>query len=315
MKITKLSFHMIFLFLVLSLVFGYFLLLYTKSGDLLNLSIGMMILWAILLPLLSSIPYSFGYIICLPSPIFGTWLLLMVQTEKYVILFNYLRMLEFLLSFLLVFAVHVLTRGRTMFWKIPMASISRYSVAAISTMFLVLGFMLSNPSAFKLDAPSEIFYFSVVLLAYIASSMLYINSSYRLYVLSKRLGVLNLESELSKIWTAIEKKFPNSKNDLDMLQYYFYESLRSFLEGDFERSFIWGYKVIREKTIVDPLKYVDDKRTNKKQSFSDIRNTLEHSRRKGHVDTSKIRQIVKNLFHDCLDLLEREFVFIKKVSE
>lgn len=74
-----------------------------------------------------------------------------------------------------------------------------------------------------------------------------------------------------------------------MLQYYFSESFRSFLEGDFEKSLIWGYKVIREKTIVDPLEYVDDKRTNK-PSFGHIRNTLMHPRREGHIETDKIRR-------------------------
>jgi len=34
----------------------------------------------------------------------------------------------------------------------------------------------------------------------------------------------------------------------------------------------------------------------------------------GHVDSNKIRQIIKNLFGDCSDLLEREFVFIKEVA-
>ena len=39
-----------------------------------------------------------------------------------------------------------------------------------------------------------------------------------------------------------------------------------------------------------------------------------HSRREEeHTETRKIRIITKNLFNDCLDLLEREFVFIEKV--
>jgi hypothetical protein len=272
------------------------------------------IFWAILLPIISSFPYGINYFICLPSPIFGTWLLLLLVLGKYANLSIYSILLSFLGSSLLVFIIHVLTRRRTMLWKIPMVSISRAGIASISVIFLALGMMLINPSIVILDTPSGIFYFAVIVFAYVTSSMLYINSSYRLFVLSNRLSVFNLERVLSEIFTDIKEKFPNGQRDLEVLQYYFYESLRCFLEGNFEKSLIWGYKVIREKTVVDPLEYIDDKRMNK-PSFSDIRNTLEHSTRKGHLDANRISQVIRNIFEDCLDLLEREFIFIRKVSE
>jgi len=238
----------------------------------------------------------------------------MVLIEKYFFLVGYLRLLAFILSLLIVSFFHVLTRKRTMFLRIPMASLSRSSIAAISSILLFFGLMLVSPSTFRLDMANEIFYFSVVLLSYIALSMLYINSSYRLFALSNRLGTLNLENELSRIWNEIQRKYPERHEDLDLLEYYFSESLRCFLEGDIEKGYDWGYKVIREKTIVDPLKHVDDKRTDR-PSFGDIRNTLMHSRREGHVDKRKINQIRKNLFGDLLDLLEREFILIKRISE
>lgn len=237
----------------------------------------------------------------------------MILIEKYVNLSIYLMYLGLFSALFLVYIFHALTRGRTMFWKLPMASLARSGVAAVSVMLLGLGVVVFNPSVVVLDSTTELFFFSIVLLTYVGSSMLYINFSYRLFVLSNRLNVLHLEKVLSRIWKKIEKKYPNQRRDLDLLQYYFDESLRSFLEGDFEKSLISGYKVIREKTIVDPLEYIDDKRTNK-PSFGHIRNTLMHPRREGHIETDKIRQIIRNLFNDCLDLLEREFIFIKKIS-
>ena len=315
MEITRQSFRLMSSFLIIVLVFLYFIFWYFQTErNLFELSIGIAIFWAILLPVFSYLPYSFSYIVLLPSPIFGAWILIMTLIEKYAILLSYFRLLAFILSLLLVLTFHALTRRRTMFWKIPMASLSRSSIAAVSLIFFVMGIMLVNPSAFGLDITTELFYFLTLLLGYIASSMLYINYSYRLFVLSNRLNRLHLENALLARWREIEAKYPNQHRDIDLLQYYFGESFRCFLEGDFEKSFIWGYKVIREKTVVDPQEYVDDKRADK-PSFSEIRNTLEHSRRRGHVDTSKIRQIVKDLFSDCLDLLEREFVFIEKVSE
>lgn len=308
---TRQSWYLMLLFLILIFTFSYFALLYLQTRA--NLFLGIAILWAILLPVLSSFPYSFSYILSLPSPIFGTWILVMILIEKYVNLSIYLMCLGLFSALFLVYIFHALTRGRTMFWKLPMASLARSGVAAISVMLLGLGVIVVNPSAVVLDSTVELFFFSTVLLTYVGSSMLYINFSYRLFVLSNRLNVLHLENDLSTIWKEIEKKHPNQRGDLDLLQYYFSESLRSFLEGDFEKSLIWGYKVIREKTIVDPREYVDDKRPNK-PSFGDIRNTLMHSRREEHIEAGKIRQIIKNLFNDCLDLLEREFIFIKKIS-
>jgi hypothetical protein len=279
-----------------------------------NVYLGIALIWAILLPVLYVFPYNFSYFLCLPSPILGAWLLITVQIEQIVGFSLYLPLISMATSFSLVLVFHFLTRKRAMLWNLPMATLSRIGMASISVIFLLLGFMIINPSAMVLDMKTRLFYFMLVLLAYICSSMLYVNYSYRQFVISNRLNVLRFEEKLSKIWMNINKKFPDKQNDVNLLQYYFYESLRGFLEGNYEKSFIWGYKVIREKTLVDPCKYINDKRTNK-PSFSDIRNTLEHSRRKGHVDTLKIRRILKNIFDDCVDLLEREFNFIKKLAE
>lgn len=309
---TKQSWYIVLLFGILILALLYFALTSLQTQT--NFFLGIVILWAILLPVLSSFPYSINYIISLPSPIFGTWFLLLLALGKYANLSIYLMLLSLLGSFLSVFIIHVLTRHRTMLWKISMATISRSGIASISVIFFALGMMLINPSIVMFDTPSGIFYFAVIVFAYIASSMLYINSSYRLFVLSNRLGVFHLEGALSEIWADIKRKLPDGQRELEVLQYYFYESLRCFLEGNFEKSLIWGYKVIREKTVVDPLEYIDDKRMNK-PSFSDVRNTLEHSTRKGRLDANRISQVIRNIFEDCLDLLEREFIFIRRVSE
>jgi hypothetical protein len=319
MKITRQSLYPITFLLTMIFVVTYFLLWYLQSPrNLFALSIGIEVYWAILLPILSTLPYSFSYFLCLPSPIFGTWILIMILMEKYVFPADYFavyfRLLAFFLSLSIVLLFHILTRARTMFWKFPLATLSRLSIAAVSVVFLVFGIILVSPSTFRLDMPSEFFYFFVILFGYIASSMLYVNSCYRSYVLSNRLGVLNLTNQLTRIWNTIEKRYPDKQKDLDLLQYYFSESLRCFLEGDIEKSYDWGYKAIREKTLADPLAFVDDKRENK-PSLGEIRNKLMHSRRGGHTETTEIRRIRKNLFTDCLDLLEREFVFIKKVSE
>lgn len=219
------------------------------------------------------------------------------------------------LSFVFVTSFHILTRKRTMFWKLPMSSLSRLGIATSSVIFLILTMAVISPPILGVNPQSEFFFLAVGIFGYMATSMLYVNSSYRLYLLSNRIGTSNLDKLMSEKWNNIEKKFSSEQKDVDILRYYFNESLTSFLDGNFEKSFVWGYMVIREKTIVDPTEFVDDKREGK-SSFAEIRTTLQHSRRGGtHIETERIRKVMKNLSDDALDLLEREISLINKVAE
>jgi len=234
--------------------------------------------------------------------------------EKYFGFSLHMMISALFLSLIVVGAFHVLTRRRAMVWRISMTSLGRTSSAVTSFLFFGVAVILVNPAAFVLETAQGFVLFSATLMGYIGSSLLYLNSSYRLFAVSSRLNVLHFEKELAKNWDKIERIYPNQQRDRDLLKHYFDESFQYYLEGNFESSLIWGYKVIREETVVDPLEYVNDRRINK-PSFGDIRNTLMHSRRRGHVDPSRIKEIRKNLFHDCLDLLEREFLLIKRIAE
>jgi hypothetical protein len=290
----------------------YFAWIYLQTQA--NLFLGIVLLWAILPPIFSNLPYSFKFALILPAPIFGAWYLFIVAFGKLGLLSSYSIILAPFLSIFVVYTFHFLTRSRVMFWKIPLASLSRTGIGAISAMFIPIGVMLMDSEALKLSIQNSVLYFVIVLFAYVASSMLFVNSSYRYYVLCNRLKTYNVEKCLEQTWEKIKRRFPEKEKDFELLQYYSSESFRAFLEGDYEKSLIWGYKVIHEPTVVDPVLYVDDKRLNK-PSFSDVRNTLEHSRRRGHVDTKKIRQIMRGLFDDSLDMVERETILLKKIAE
>ena len=259
-----------------------------------NLWFGITLLWAILPPVLFGFPQSFKYILILPSPVLGTWFLLMFAMLRFGLISGYSIIGTFVLSVAIVLLFHVLTRMGAMFWRIPIASVSRNSVAIVSIFFIFFGVMLVTPTPIPMGDTSLIFYFVVTLIAYVATSMLFLNSSYRLFTLSKRVKNGNLEKTLEKTWANIETKYSGQIDDCSMLQLYFYSSYRAFIDGDYEKSLIWGYKVIREPTVVDPTALVDDDRIGK-PSFSEIRNTLEHSRRKGHVKKEDIRKILQGV--------------------
>ena len=311
-NMKKLSQYTFLLLLILIIVLLYAAIIFLQTST--SVFLGIVILWAIILPVLSNFDYSFIYVISLPAPIFGTWFLLTSLFVKFFDYSVYWAALTPLLSVLLVFVFHMATRRSTMFWKVSKSNLSRGSIGGASVIFIFFGMVVLNPSVFSLNFSGVLFYFSVALLAYIASSMLYSNYHYRLFTLSSRIGVTNLKGKLRQFFANIEEKFSNQENDVEMLRYYVRESLFSYLDGDFERSYVWGYKVIRESTAVNPTEYVDDKREGL-CSFSEIRNTLQHSRRKGHVDANEVRLTIKNLYKDCIDLLEREFELVKKIAE
>lgn len=301
----------LFIVLFVVLVYSFFVFLQNQTSWFLIISI----IWAALLPIISDFPYSAIYSVSIPAPFFGTLFGLMSLIQKYIGLSVAWFLLAVLVSFSLVIGFHIGTRKRAMFWRFHMSSFSRLSVATSSVIFLALAMAIIYPSILATSPQTEFFYFTVAILGYIATSMLYINSSYRRYVLSNRIGTQNLEKFLSEKLKSIEVKFSPEQQDVDILRYYFQESYDSFLEGNYEKSFVWGYKVIREKTVVNPAEFVDDKREGK-PSFSEIRNTLQHSRRDDkHVNTERIRKVMKNLSDDALDLLEREITFIEKVAK
>lgn len=310
MDMSKQDWLAIVILMALIFTAGYFTLIFAKTQT--NLLLGITLLWAILPPILSNLPYSFKYVLILPSPIFGSWFLLITASVGFGFLFPYWLILAPIFSLLIVMISHVLTRGRVMVWKIPLVSLSRTSLAMVSVFFILFGVILMSPSQLLFDTPTLISAVAVVFVAYVALSMLLLNSSYRLFVLSRRVNTQNLDKDLETIWSRIEKKFPQNP-DCQLLQYYFDTSYTAFIEGDYEKSLMWGYRAIREPTIVDPKKYVDDKR-GEKQSFSDIRNTLEHSRRKGHVNAKDIRQTMKELFDASLDLVEREIILLNRIT-
>jgi hypothetical protein len=308
---TKLDLLAIVIFVVLIMISVYATVVFFRNHT--NLLLGITLLWAILPPVLFGFPQSFKYIMLLPSPILGTWFLLMTAMQRFGLISGYSVIGMFVLSVAIVLIFHSQTRMRAMFWRVPMASLSRTSVAVISIFFIFFGVMLMSPAPIPIGSTSLIFYFVVTLTAYIATSMLFLNSSYRLFTLSERMKTNNLAKSLEKAWANIGIKYTRKIDDCGLLHLYFDFSLGAFIDGDYEKSLIWGYKVIREKTVVDPTFFVDDKR-NRKPSISEIRNSMEHSRVGGQVSTDDVRKMMKELPDACLDLVEREITLLRKIS-
>jgi hypothetical protein len=129
------------------------------------------------------------------------------------------------------------------------------------------------------------------------------------------LNTSSIEPIKRAIWQTLEAKFAGQRENLDLLRYYSMEALNSFREGAYEESFLWGYQMICEKTIVDPKSLVSDKRDGKPESFSEIRTILMHSRRKGtKIDVGTIKETKRMLPQFCVEILLRDFELLERLT-
>jgi len=195
-----------------------------------------------------------------------------------------------------------------------MASFSRYSIAAASAIFFMVGLLILGSPPVELNPLNKAIFYGALLLAFIMSSMLYVNSAYRYKKMCKGFGTNKIEQEMSAIWEKIGNRFSDKEKDVDLLRYYFTDAWRLFEEGAYENAFISAYKVINEETVVNPKEYVSDKREEEPASFSEIRTILLHSRRKKiQIDVKRIRETKRKLPQYCMELLNKCYSFLNEL--
>jgi hypothetical protein len=110
---TKVDLLAIVIFVVLVLISVYATVVFFWNHT--NLFLGITLLWAILPPILFGFPQSFKYIMLLPSPILGTWFLLMYAMLRFGLISSYSIIGMFVLSVAIVLVFHSQTRMRAMF--------------------------------------------------------------------------------------------------------------------------------------------------------------------------------------------------------
>jgi len=178
----------------------------------------------------------------------------------------------------------------------------------------MVAFFLVGQIQPEINSLNKTIFYSTLLLAYVISSMGFVNRSYRYTLMCEILGINRIESETSRIWMGLREKFFNQEKDIDLLEDYFSSAIKSFEEGSYEEAFLSAYKVINEETIVNPKDFISDKRESAPSSFSEIRTIIMHSRRKKiEIDVERIMEIRKTLPKYDIEILERCFDFLKSI--
>lgn len=254
----------------------------------------------------------YTYVIILPIPFLGSWIISLMFLSSLNAPILPLCLLSSFIPMGLITIMHFTSRMRNILGRIPLAIISREGTALTSLLFLYTSLAIFG--SVKLTLLNKVMIYSMLLLFYAATSIIYVNSMYRYRLLCRRLNIRRIEQEISMLWNKIEIKYADQPEKVDLLRYYLYNALYWFIEGDYEKAFMEGYKVIREPTVVDPTMYVNDKRENR-SSFSEIRTILMHSKRKKlEIDVERIRETKKSLPQDCVDLLVRDILFLRKIA-
>ncbi|MEM2103358.1 MAG: hypothetical protein QW717_00515 [Candidatus Bathyarchaeia archaeon] len=168
----------------------------------------------------------------------------------------------------------------------------------------------------KLEPVNKLAFYVVLSVMFCLSSLTCINSAYRYRLICKILNTSNIEDKFATLWEKIERKFYQKREDVELLRYYFLEATRLFEEGSFEMAYLSAYKIIREKTVVDPKEFPFlDKREGEPSSFSEIRAILMHSRRKDiRVSPKRITEIKAKLPKYALEIILKSSIFIEKIA-
>ena len=275
---------------------------------------------AILLYILASIfivliRNSIKYYLLIPIPSLGLWMISITFLSSFAFPILYPSIIVSIFSISLPVFCHFFSRKRSFVGRIPMASISRSALGTFSLFFFMFAIILLFPSTLEFDIFTKSIYFGTLSFAYLTSMMTYVNSSFRYLLLCRKIGSNKVEKEVDTIFSKIKKRYPNNEKETDLLSYYLKDSLISFEEGDYENSFLSAYKIIREPTVVDPTKYVNDLRDGTPSKFSEIRTILMHtSRRDYDIDVNIIKTTKKKLPIYSLEMIERAIELLQKIT-
>ena len=275
---------------------------------------------AILLYILASIfivlsRNSIKYYLLIPIPSLGLWMISITFLLSFEFPIFYSSIIVSIFSVSLPVFCHFFSRKRSFVGRIPMASISRSAIGTFSLFFFMFAIFLLSPSTLEFDVFTKSMYFGTLSVAYLTSIMTYVNSSFRYLLLCRKFGSNNVEKEVETIFSKIKKRFTNNENKTDLLAYYLKDSLISFEEGDYKNSFLSAYKIIKEPTLVNPTKYVNDLRNDTPSKFSEIRTILMHtSRRDYDIDVNVIKTTKKKLPSYSLEMIERVIELLQKIT-
>ena len=261
-------------------------------------------------PFLSTIHHKNTYFAVLPIPYLGLWLISVIYFTSINVPYTLYICLVSIIPALLTTYMHLFSRMRSMvFNRVPISYFAKTASAITSMVLLFLGLLILGSAPIKLEPSNKATLYVLLSVTYCSFTLTHINSAYRYRLICKTLNTSKVENKMAASFEELLTKFPQKKNKVNMLRYYFLEAIRLFEEGSYEMAFLTAYIIIRDTIVEDPKEYVSDKREGEPPSFSDIRAILVHSRQK----YKQIAEIRKKLPGYTLEIIQRAATFIENL--
>jgi hypothetical protein len=268
-------------------------------------TIALMVMGQMLLITPYGIAYPFYVFSCFEAIVISLlpWLSNQLPFSIDFTLFTYAALVTILVAAL--FTVHWWTRRR---------SGNSSMIPAYSIFFFGLLIVLANSQTVSKASYDALFQVTIIL--FIVTSIFGLNIAYRNMILNKKLKIRDRNDYLRVIKDELKEKYtgPSVQDDIDLLVYYFCSSLDSFIDGDFDRSYMDAYKIafdLNGKAFKNIFQLPENKERQK--HFSEIRHHLSHAHITGGGkenkdveirDLQRLKEIKKNLFEETLDLLK-----------
>lgn len=287
-------------------------------------------LYSILYPFaLAWIPSNIAYYAYIPASFFGLEISIIFWLSRYGMLeLPILLGSFFIVSCVLVLAHYWTKQGLVVHRKylygglgLDLKRITRVGMTLIASFFLVINMTFSNPEFMDIPSWSLLIVVSSLTFFYISFSILSLNVVYRTKLLNEKLGTGDFNSKLRQLEAALLEKYPKKPNTIEFFSFVLRSAIDDFVYGDYERSFLDGYRIIHDRIVQDP-KAIVEKKVNEKtlDEYRRIRVYLVHgflnekkSRLKVPIRVEDVVWARKVLFQKTLDLIHLAFYVADRI--
>lgn len=199
--------------------------------------------------------------------------------------------------------------------------ITRMGMTFLAPFFLVMNVTFSVPEFMNIPSWSLLIVVSSLIFFYITFSILGLNVVYRTRLLNEKLRTGDFNSKLNQLEAALLEKYPKKPGTVEFFSFVLRSAIDDFVYGDYERSFLDGYRIIHDRIVQDPTAIVKKKIDEKTlDEYRRIRVYLVHgflsekkSKLKVPIRVDNVMWARKALFQKTLDLIHLAFYVAEKI--
>ena len=290
----------------------------------------LLMLYSILYPLaLPMIPSKIAYYAYLPASFFGLEVSIIFWLNRFGMLVQPILLGSVLMAFCMLTLFHYWTRRGLVIHRkflygglgLDLKRMTRVGEMMIAPFFLVMSVIFSNPELMGVPSLSILIVVSSLVFLYLAFSVLGLNVTYRNRLLNEKLGTKDFASKLIDLEEELLKRHPQKLDTVYFFSFVLRSAMDDFAYGDYERSFLDGYRIIHDKIIRNPKTIVNKKVDEKTlDEYRRIRVFLVHgflkekkSRLEVPVQVEDVVWARKVLFQKTLDLIELAYYVATKI--